>query len=367
MTLFYLTWKRRISNYNVLQMNRILLIIFFGISFSASAQKIWTAKQANDWYAQQPWLVGCNFIPSTAINELEMWQEDTYDPATIDRELGWAQNIGFNVIRVYLHNLAWEVDKDGFKKRIQDFLSIADSHKIRVIFVLFDDCWLPDPQPGKQPEPKPGVHNSGWLRAPGPAIVADASKWIPLKDYTTDILTTFKDDKRVLMWDLYNEPGNSDMTDISFPFMERIFEWAWAVRPSQPLTSATWNSEEKFKRYNEFQLKNSDVITFHNYSDVKKLEDEIAVLKKIGRPIICSEYMARTNNSRFETHLPVFKKNKVGAVNWGLVSGKTNTIFPWGSKEGSPEPAVWFHDIFRKNGTAFNPEEVKFIKQITGR
>lgn len=348
-------------------MNRILFVIFFSISLSVPAQKIWTVKQAIDWYAQQPWLVGCNFIPSTAINELEMWQEDTYDPATIDLELSWAQNIGFNVIRVYLHNLAWEVDKDGFKKRIQDFLAIADKHKISVIFVLFDDCWLPDPQPGKQPDPKPGVHNSGWLRAPGPAIVAEPSKWIPLKDYATDILVTFKDDKRILMWDLYNEPGNSDMTDISFPFMEKIFEWAWTVRPSQPLTCATWNSEEKFKRYNEFQLKNSDIITFHNYSDVKKLEDEIAMLQKFGRPIICSEYMARTNNSLFETHLPVFKKNKVGAVNWGLVSGKTNTIFPWGSKEGAPEPAVWFHDIFRKNGTAFNPEEVKFIKQITSK
>lgn len=349
-------------------MKKIFVLLLLLLTLSPCfSQKIWTAAQANDWYAKQPWLVGCNFIPSTAINELEMWQADTFDAATIDRELGWAAGLGFNVVRVYLHNLVWETDRDGFKKRIAEFLAITDKHKIKALFVLFDDCWLPDPKSGKQPEPVPGVHNSGWLRAPGPAIVADPTKWAPLEAYTKDILNTFKNDSRILMWDLYNEPGNSGMTEISFPFLEKIFEWAWSVRPSQPLTCATWNAGEKFKRYNEYQLKNSDVITFHNYSDAKNLETEIMTLQKLGRPFICSEYMARTNNSRFETHLPIFKKYKVGAINWGLVSGKTNTIFPWGSKEGSPEPAVWFHDIFRKDGTAFSDVEVRTIRELMGK
>ena len=348
-------------------MKKIFVFLLVLTASSALCQKIWTAAEANDWYGKQPWLVGCNFIPSTAINELEMWQADTFDPATIDRELGWAEGLGFNVVRVYLHNLAWETDQEGFKKRISEFLTIADKHKIKVLFVLFDDCWLANPKPGKQPEPVPGVHNSGWLRAPGPTIVADASKWAPMEAYTKDILTTYKNDSRILMWDLYNEPGNSDMTEISFPFMEKIFQWAWTVRPTQPLTCATWNGAEKFKRYNEFQLKNSDVITFHNYSDEKNLETEILSLQKLGRPFICSEYMARTNNSKFETHLPIFKKYKVGAINWGLVNGKSNTIFPWGSQEGSPEPAVWFHDIFRKDGTAFSDQEVKMIRELTGK
>lgn len=348
-------------------MKKIFVFLLVLTASSALCQKIWTAAEANDWYGKQPWLVGCNFIPSTAINELEMWQADTFDPATIDRELGWAEGLGFNVVRVYLHNLAWETDPEGFKKRISEFLTIADKHKIKVLFVLFDDCWLANPKPGKQPEPIPGVHNSGWLRAPGPTIVADASKWAPMEAYTKDILTTYKNDSRILMWDLYNEPGNSDMTEISFPFMEKIFQWAWTVRPTQPLTCATWNGAEKFKRYNEFQLKNSDVITFHNYSDEKNLETEILSLQKLGRPFICSEYMARTNNSKFETHLPIFKKYKVGAINWGLVNGKSNTIFPWGSKEGSPEPAVWFHDIFRKDGTAFSDQEVKMIRELMGK
>jgi hypothetical protein len=327
------------------------------------AQKIWTAAQAGAWYKKQPWLVGCNFIPSTAINELEMWQKDTWDPKTIDRELGWANGLGFNVIRVYLHNLVWQEDRSDFLLRIGEFLTIADKHKIKVIFVLFDDCWNPNPVYGKQPEPIAGVHNSGWMRAPGPAIVGSPEKWDLVELYEKDVLLQFKNDKRILMWDLYNEPGNEGMTEITYPFLQKVFEWAWSIRPSQPLTSAPWNHEEKFKRYNEYQLASSDVISFHNYSDAKNLEAEIAELKKLGRPLICTEYMARTNKSTFIDNLPVLKKDQVGAINWGLVSGKTNTIYPWGSKKGSAEPEVWFHDIFRKDGTPFDEKEVAFIKE----
>lgn len=335
--------------------------------FTAGAQPVWTAEQASAWGARQPWIVGCNFIPSTAINELEMWQAETFDLPTIDRELAWAEGLGFNTIRVYLHNLLWDTGREEFLGRLDSFLETADRHHIRAILVLFDDCWLPDPKPGKQPEPVPGVHNSGWLRAPGPAIVADPARWPALEAYTKGVLTRFRDDRRILMWDLYNEPGNSGMEDMTYPLLEKVFQWAWTVRPSQPLTCATWNGGEKFKRYNDYQLRNSDVITFHNYSDASNLESEIKRLQALGKPVICSEYMARTNNSTFEKNMPVLKKYRVGAINWGLVSGKTNTIFPWGSKAGSPEPAVWFHDIFRGDGMPFDPQEVALIRQLTGK
>jgi len=331
------------------------------------AQPTWTKDQANAWALKQPWLTGCNFIPSTAINELEMWQTETFDLPTIDRELGWAEGLGFNTVRVYLHNLLWQQDKNGFVSRVKRFLETSERHKIRVIFVLFDDCWLPDPKLGVQPKPVPGVHNSGWLRAPGPIIVADQKQWASLEAYTKGVLAAFKNDDRVLMWDLYNEPGNSGMTDMTYPLLEKVFEWAWSVRPSQPLTCATWNHDKNFERYNQFQLEHSDVITFHNYSNPADLEAEIVRLKSLGRPLVCSEYMARTNNSTFEKNMPVLKKYGVGAINWGLVSGKTNTIFPWGSKEGSSEPATWFHDIFRTDGTPFDKREVGIIRQLTGK
>ena len=342
-----------------------LAFILLGFHNSISAQKQWTSTQANDWYKRQNWPVGCNFIPSSAINELEMWQADTFDASTIDRELGWAESLGFNTIRVYLHNLLWESDPAGTKKRMNEFLAIAFRHRIKTIFVLFDDCWNPNPVLGKQPDPIPGVHNSGWLRAPGPARIADPASWKSLEQYTTEVLKSFSNDNRILMWDLYNEPGNSGHLEKTMPLLKKVFEWAWAVRPSQPLTCAIWNDGPEYKSFNEFQPANSDVITFHNYSNAQNLEEEILRLQKLGRPLICSEYMARTNSSTFEKNLPLLKKFGVGAINWGLVSGKTNTIFPWGSKEGSPEPMVWFHDIFRKDGTPFSKYEVLFIQGVT--
>ncbi len=348
-------------------MKKFFLCVLLAIGYSANAQPIWTQEQAKAWGAKQPWLTGCNFIPSTAINELEMWQAASFDLPTIDRELGLAESLGFNTVRVYLHNLLWQNEREGFVLRMKQFLEACDRHQIRVIFVLFDDCWLPDPKPGKQPEPVPGVHNSGWLRSPGPSLVSDPSKWGALEEYAKGVLTTFKDDRRVVMWDLYNEPGNSGMEEMTYPLLEKVFQWAWSVRPSQPLTCATWNSGEKFSRYNEFQLNNSDIITFHNYSDPANLEAEIQKLQSLGRPLVCSEYMARTNGSTFEKNMPVLKKHGVGAINWGLVSGKTNTIFPWGSKPGSPEPSLWFHDIFRKDGTPFDAREVTLIRQLTGK
>lgn len=329
-----------------------------------SGSKQWTAEKANRWYAAQPWLVGANFLPSTAINQLEMWQEASFDTATIARELGWAAGLGMNVMRVYLHDLAWKADPAGFKSRMDRFLQIASSKKIRPLFVFFDDCWNPDAIIGTQPAPKPGIHNSGWVRSPAMSVHNDSTQWGYLKEYVTDVLTRFANDSRILMWDLYNEPGNSGYNLSSLPLLEKIFSWAWAVRPSQPLTCGTWYDN---KTFNDFQLTHSDVITFHNYSDAASLEKEIEAKKKLGRPLICTEYMARTRGSRFQTHLPIFKKNKVGAINWGLVAGKSNTIYQWDTPiPDGTEPAVWFHDIFRKDGTPYDKAETDFIRTVTG-
>jgi hypothetical protein len=336
------------------------------IGYSGFSQaKIWPAAKANNWYKQQGWLVGADFLPSTAINQLEMWQAQTFDASTIDKELGWAANIGMNVMRVYLHDLAWKADATGFKKRMDIFLSLAAKHKIKILFCIFDDCWNPDAKIGKQPEPKPGVHNSGWVRSPAQAVHDDPTQWGYLQEYIKDILTTFKNDKRILMWDLYNEPDNSGYGLTSLPLLKKVYEWGWTVRPSQPLTSGVWSME--FPEVNKFQLEHADVITFHNYDDTVTMKKAIDSLLKIGRPLICTEYMARKNNSKFETHLPILKRYHIGAINWGLVSGKSNTIFPWGSKEGSPEPIPWFHDVFRKDGTPYDVKETELIKNLTSK
>ncbi len=334
----------------------------------------WSTEKSNEWYARQPWMVGCNFIPSSAINQLEMWQADTFDPPTIDRELGWAADIGFNTIRTYLHNLAWETDPDGFKQRIDQFLRIAADHQIRPILVLFDDCWNPHPRAGKQSVPKFGVHNSGWVQSPGLEIVnRGPSAWGQLKKYVIDVISTFASDERILLWDLYNEPGNSLNGSKSLPLVEAVFTWAHLANPTQPMSVGVWC---KNKNLNDFQLAASDVVTFHNYNVSENLEGQIAELKKLARPLICTEWMARTRGSLVRTNLPVFSRERVGCLNWGLVAGKTNTIFPWRTRldvinpikwfrKKTSEPKVWFHDLFREDGTPYDPQEIKTFKKYT--
>ncbi len=325
----------------------------------------WNLEQAKQWQAENGWLRGSNFNPSTAINQLETWQAETFDSETIDKELGWAENIGMNCMRVYLHHVAWEVDKKGFKNRMNEYLKIADNHGIKTIFVFFDDCWNPTYKAGKQPEPKPGIHNSGWVRDPGDLLFDEPELITVLEEYVKDILTTFKTDDRIVLWDLYNEPGNSGYGNKSMPLLKKVFSWGWEIRPSQPLSAGVWNA--RLKKFNKFQIENSDIITYHNYSGPKNHQNEINTLKKHGRPLVCTEYMARRNNSLFSNIMPILKKENVGAINWGLVAGKTNTKYAWGEPipDGS-EPALWFHEIFRKDGTPYKQEEVDLIKSLTG-
>ena len=345
-----------------------LLAAVFAVSAMAQNEHIWSVKKANQWYEKQGWLVGGNFLPSTSINQLEMWQADTFDTATISRELGYAAGIGMNTMRVFLHDLLWNDDAKGFKKRMDIFLTIASHHHIKPLFVFFDDCWNPNAKSGKQPEPKLGIHNSGWVKSPSNDVYNDSTQWGYLQTYVTDILKTFRNDKRILLWDVYNEPTKRKGGAISLPLLKKVFEWAWAVRPSQPITSGIELHREDVQPIINYQRDYSDVISFHNYGDSNSLKRNIEELQKKGRPVICTEFMARPKKSLFMTHLPIFKRYKVAAINWGLVSGKSNTIYAWDDKthtDGS-EPALWFHDVFRKDGTPYDVNETNLIRQLTG-
>lgn len=344
----------------------------------------WTAERAAAWQGEQPWLVGCNYIASTAINQLEMFQADTFDPATIDRELGWAQGLGFNSVRVFLHDLLWEQDHEGFLRRCDEFLEIADRHGIRVMFVLFDSCWHPRPALGPQPAPLPFTHNSGWVQAPGAAALADLAARPRLKAYVSGVVGRFAEDPRVVVWDIWNEPDNLDGGAVKRPGLDpkdkvalvnallpEAFAWARAARPSQPLTSGVWRDSHavtKLDACKRIQLAASDVISFHTYGDAAALEQCIDKLGAYGRPLLCTEFMARPNGSTFDPHLAVMKKRHVAAYCWGFVDGKSQTIYPWDSwhKPYDGPPAVWFHDVFRGDGTPFSTDEVAFIRRTTG-
>jgi hypothetical protein len=345
-----------------------LLILLLLVACQQKQEKIvkkqWTSEQANSWSQKYGWLRGSNFNPSTAINQLETWQAESFDTITIDRELGWAEGIGMNVMRVYLHHLAWQVDQEGFKTRMDTYLTIANKHGIKTVFVFFDDCWNPTYTAGKQPDPKTGVHNSGWVRDPGDLLFTDPSLINTLEAYVKDVLTTFKDDQRIVIWDLYNEPGNSKYGNQSMPLLKKVFEWGWEVRPSQPLSVGLWNLA--LSDLNRIQAEYSDIITYHNYKGPMEHQAAIDTLKKYNRPMVCTEYMARRNNSLFTNIMPMLKEQNIGAINWGLVAGKSNTKYAWDEPiaDGS-EPKLWFHEIFHPDGTPYKQEEVDLIKSLT--
>jgi Cellulase (glycosyl hydrolase family 5) len=343
----------------------------------------WTETQASEWIARQPWMVGSNYIPATAINELEMWQPETFDPSQIDKELAWAQSIGLNTVRVFLHDLLWQQDAPGFKKRIDTFLAIADKHHIRSLLVLFDSCWDPNPKLGVQRDPKPGIHNSGWVQSPGASALVDTTQYPRLEAYVKGVVGAFAHDKRVLGWDAWNEPdanglGNykqmepKDKAALVLALLPKVYDWARSVKPTQPLTSGVWHDNwsdsKKLEPMAKVQIEMSDILSFHNYGKPDEFKERVASLEQYHRPIICTEFMARKNGSTFQGILPIAKKYRVGAINWGLVAGKTQTYLPWDSWEHpytDREPEVWFHEILRNDGTPYRTEEVAFIKEIT--
>ena len=362
-------------------------ILFFVCGVAArpranAAPSRWAAEKANAWYAKQPWLVGSNYIPATASNELEMWQAETFDPKRIDLELGWAEAVGLNTMRVFLHDLVWKQDAAGFSKRLDTFLKIAAKHHIRPVLVLFDSVWDPDPKLGPQLPPRPGVHNSRWLQSPGAKGLMDLAEEPRLEAYVRGVVGKFGHDERVLAWDVWNEPDNTNGGNYADPkdkvervneLLPKVFAWAREAGAQQPLTSGVWAGDwtpEKRSATAAIQLEESDVISFHSYDKAEEFEKRILSLQQYGRPLICTEYMARGNGSTFEGSLPIAKKYNVAAINWGLVAGKTQTYLPWDSWKKpytDREPEVWFHEIFRTDGKPYKEDEVVLIEKLTGR
>lgn len=362
----------------------VSVVLLLALTVAAQREK-WSEQQARDWYARQPWLIGSNYNPASAINQLEMWQADSFDPQRIDLELGWAESLGMNTMRVYLHDLLWQQDPEGFKRRLDQFLTIAARHKIKTIFVLFDAVWDPDPKPGKQRAPKPGVHNSGWVQSPSKTALLNPAEYSRLETYVKGVVGAFAKDQRILAWDIWNEPDNENhgsynqlepknKVELVLALLPRAFAWAREVQAQQPLTSGVWKGDwstpEKMTPMDRLQIEESDVITFHNYDSPTELEKRISWLKRYNRPMICTEYMARGNGSFFFGSLLVGKVHNVGMINWGLVQGKTQTHLPWDSWQRpyiDREPSVWFHEVFRNDGKPYLEEEVEFIRRMTGK
>jgi hypothetical protein len=380
--------KKNMHSKSILFSTGILILIIGFIQCESnskySIEKRWTEEKAWQWQDEFGWRAGTNFNPSTAINQLEFWQEDSFDLETIERELAWSSELGMTLHRVYLHNLLWDQDSIGFLQRLDAYLQKADQFNIKTMFVLLDDVWHPVPKLGIQPDPIPHVHNSGWVQAPGAEILGDSLRHDELKNYIKGVVNHFANDKRVIAWDLYNEPDNvatqpgrvdlevKNKYSFSYALLKKTVKWAREVNPSQPLTMGLWKGEvshwgnlDSLRPLERFMIENSDIISFHAYEgDPEIVSKKIELLKGYNRPLVCTEYMARTNGSTFEKILPILKENQVGAINWGFVAGKSNTIYPWSSWNESFDsvPKTWFHDVYLPDKTPFSDKEIEFIK-----
>jgi hypothetical protein len=347
---------------------------------TAAARDRWSPSQAAEWYDRQPWLVGSNYTPATAINQLEMWQAESFDPVTIDRELGWAQALGMNSMRVFLHNLLWEQDPKGFAKRLDAFLTIAARHQIKPLLVLFDSCWDPEPRLGPQHPPIPGVHNSGWVQAPGRARLEDASQYPKLQAYVEGVVGKFAKDERILGWDVWNEPDNDGAGNyprqpgkerLVVGLLGQVFDWAQGQNPIQPLTSGVWRDDDwsagHLSATEQIQIDRSDVVSFHDYNWPEVFARRVKLLQSYARPLLCTEFMARGNGSTFDGSLPIGKRNNVAMFNWGFVDGRTQTRLPWDSWQKPytrDEPTLWFHEVLHSDGTPYRQAEADLIRRL---
>ena len=330
----------------------------------------WSKEKTWDWFRSKPYPFGCNFLPSTAVNSTEMWQTESFDMETMKRELQLACGFGYNTVRVFLPFIVWDADPEGFKERLTRFLEIADASGISMMPILFDDCAFAEKEPylGKQDDPTPGVHNSQWTASPGFAKADDKNAWSRLEEYVKDLLGCFGKDPRILIWDLYNEPGNGGRGDTSLPLLEAAFRWSREAEPDQPITAGAWSWSDSLKEVCAYCEEQSDVVSFHSYSPLKAVIDLVETLSQHGRPLLCTEWLHRPMGSRFQTHLEFFKDKEIGIYNWGLVLGKTQTNLNWYTMTGSPNPDAreWQHDVMHPDGSPYDAEELALIRRHIG-
>ena len=350
-------------------MKKYLVILFLFItqmSFGQPRTQRWPEEKVWQWYNKQPWYCGFNYIPAYAINYTAMWDKTTFDPLAIDRELAVAEKTGMNSLRAVLQYAVYQDDPAYFLKTLDTFTALCNKHHIKFIPAFFDDCAFginSDPKTGIQPEPLKGWYAWAWSPSPGHSMVVDTTTYPKLEKYVKAILNHFKNDDRILFWDLYNEPTNGGLGTATFPLLKNVIVWARSVNPVQPLSIGIF---DKNPRLNEIIVNGSDLITFHNYGNKDVLTKDITELKKYNRPIINTEWMNRPWNSTIPLVLSVFYDQKIGCTLWGLVNGKTQTNLPWGHRPGDPEQKVWQHDLFHGDLKPYDQNEIDVLtKTIT--
>jgi len=287
--------------------------------------------------------------------------EYSFDPELIDKELAVAQQIGFNCLRVVLPFVVWEAEPYAFKARLDRFLQICANRGLTVMFALFDDCVtgpLEDPVFGQQPDVVEGWYANAWSPSPGRKMTRDRTCWPRLERYVRHVIERFKDDPRVWVWDLYNEPTHIVGGESSIPLVECVIQWARQIAPSQPLTVGC---RYKTDDYCDRVACLSDIMTFHDYGPAETLAATIAEYRAIGRPAICTEWLNRVTGSNVAECLPLLRSENIACLHWGLVNGRTQTDLNWFHRPGEAPPPRWQHDLFYGDHTAYDSDEIEIF------
>lgn len=327
----------------------------------------WSREKAAAWHRAHNWQMGANYVPSNAVNDVEMWRRDTFSPDLIRKELQWAADAGMNTLRVFLSYHVWKQEGEVFLAHFEEFLTIAHSCGHTVMPILFDDCafdYGADPVYGPQPDPDPNRHNGRWVPSPGFAAADDPGERPSLKAYVDAVIGRYREDPRILAWDLYNEPGNTGRQAESLPLLIEAFRWARALSPVQPLSSCIYTYEEDWLGMNTVIARLSDIINLHSYVSPEVTKAYIEAAEKAsGRPVIVSEWLHRPFGNTIQSLLPWFHEKKIFVWQWGLVNGRTQTWLNWDtSKNADNDTSPWQHDILRADGTPYDPEEIRLLR-----
>ena len=348
----------------------VALAVALAASPCAAAESAgrWTVERAKAWAQGRPWYCGFNHVPANAANDVEIWMKDTFSPELIRSEFKLATDLGFNCVRIFLQYKVYEDDPGWFLCAFEKYLELAHEAKLEVMPVLFDDCTFSprrDPHLGRQDDPMPGWGMWGWVPSPGYTMVVDSRTHWKLERYVKDVISRHKDDRRIFAWDLYNEPTFKieEYAAYSLELVRKSFRWAREVAPSQPLTVGTWNGNKKLE---DLVHAESDIITFHCYGAADATRRKIAAVSRMGRPVICTEWMMRNTGCTIQNVLGIYKETGVGCMLWGLVNGKTQTHVP-NAKVNLHYKGPWVTDIFRPDHTPYDAREIELIKKATGK
>ena len=348
----------------------------------------WSKERAWEWYNARPWLRGCNFMSSDCANRIDQWQEYGFEERleTTDKELKLLAETGFNSIRIIPEFIVWKKEHDGFMERFEKYLETADQYGITCMVVFGNDCMPPKEElmnrmqlgeqhvdwgyhGGRKVSQHGRFEGHGYSLLDEPELAQEHYEWV------REIVSKYKNDERIVMWDVFNEPGNTKRGNLSLPHMEKFFEIIREIDPIQPLTAAIWSGGKNIEELPEIEkwaLENSDIVSYHNYCPYADNIEVIAELKKLGRPIINTEWLNRSNHNTVEDMFPLFFLEKIGCYNWGFVAGKYQTYEPyngiWDDYEKNPSMdfdfTKWFHDLYRPSLHPYNPKEIELIKRF---